>query len=989
MLRQFFSKAALVCFLAGVPVLSPLVMNAQSINQSDKLPIDSKITMGKLPNGLTYYIRPNGKPEKKVELRLVVKAGSILETEEQQGLAHFMEHMNFNGTTHFPKNKLVDFLQSIGVEFGADLNAYTSFDETVYILPIPTDKPGNLESGFQVIEDWAHNADLHDDDIDSERGVVLEESRGRKGADDRMMQKYLPKILAGSHYANRLPIGKDEILKNFKYETLRSFYKDWYRPNLMAVAVVGDISVAEAEKLIKKHFSGLKNPAPAKERKYYDIKPYKDASAMVVTDKEASNILFQIMFSARPETPQSTIKDYREDLIKSLFSQILNNRLQELTQSAQPPFAYAGTYLGSYVHNYEGFSMTVVPTTDINTSIKAAIGELVKIQDFGLTQSELELAKKKMINNIDKQYNERNTTESGRLVGEMVRNFLSNEPIPGIEKEHEYYNSLLPGITLQEVNAEAKKWLNKKDNSEYVALLTGPSDSKEVKLPTDVELLGMVKGAFEQKVQANAEKVVSENLLDKKPTPGKIMGTSVDKELSTTTYTLSNGVKVSIKKTDFKSDEIVLTAIKKGGANNYGPDDKSNTNFMPQVIGAMGYGNFTPTALKDALAGKSVRVNTNMTELTDNINASSSVKDFESMLQLLYLQLTAPKKDEALYKGFVNTTKTQLQFLGSNPQVAFIDTLGKALYNNDPRRPIMVPTIGAIERLNMDRVLEIYKTEFGNADGFHFFIVGNVDEEKVKGLMETYIASLPVKHEKPTYRDNGLRSVNGHHTLNVYKGQEPKSLILSFFKGEIPYSEELALKTELIGEILTIKVLEDVREQMGAMYSGGFNANLTKEPFSRYSIIGQFPCGPENVDAILKKINEEVADIKRDGPSQKDLDKVKQAQKEKRKEGIKTNGFWTGELENLMFWDRERDNFLHWDQMIDKITVADIKATANKLFDGKNTFTAVLYPETVSPVAQPKEPKVQEPKERKEIDKSAVDKAGSNNNPNIKKAIAK
>lgn len=952
MFRQFLSKAALVCFLAGGTTMTPLVMQAQAQTKDAKLPVDTKVTTGKLANGLTYYIRPNNKPEKKVELRLIVNAGSILENDDQQGLAHFMEHMNFNGTKNYPKNKLVDFLQSIGVEFGADLNAYTSFDETVYILPIPTDKAGNLESGFQVIGDWAHNANLTEEDINSERGVVLEESRGRKGAQDRMMQKYLPKILAGSQYGNRLPIGKDDILKTFKPETIRSFYKDWYRPNLMAVAVVGDITVPEAEAMIKKYFGDIKNPAKPRERKNFEVNPFTDASAMVITDKEATNYMFQLLFSARKETKEVTVNDYRQNIVKNTFLQILNKRFQELTQSATPPFAAAYGYAGSYARGYENFTLIAIPTGNIETAINAALGEIVKAQEFGFTNSELEIAKKSMLSGMEKSYNERNTTESGTLVDEYVRNFLSQEPIPGIENEYKYYQEFIPGITIAEINAEAKKWLDKENNQEYFTMITGPSEDKKMKLPTDVELKGLVNTALSQKVSANAEKIVAENLLDKQPVPGKIVSETTDKELGATTYTLSNGVKVSVKKTDFKSDEIVLSAVKKGGESNYGAQDKSNAKFLPDVIEAMGYGQFTPTALTDALSGKTVGLVPSMGETTTELKGNSSIKDFESLLQLTYLQLTEPRKDDALYSGFISTMKMQLQFLGSNPQVAFIDTLGKTLYHNDARRPIMVPTTEDIEKINADRVLQIYRDEFSNADGFHFFIVGNVDENTLKPLLEKYIASLPAKGTKPSFKDNGLRPITGNSTLKFKKGQEQKSLVLAIYSGEMPFTEDMALQTDMVGELLTIKVLEEIREAMGAMYSGGFNASLERDPYPSYSIQGQFPCGPENVDAIVAKVNEEIAHIKTNGPSQKDLDKVKQAKLEKRKEAIKTNNYWVGKLKQLQFADYSKERFLNADKEISKITIADIKATANKLFDGKNSFVAILYPEVTEEKAK-------------------------------------
>jgi zinc protease len=944
MLKKSLSKAALACFLTGAS-LSTFVASAQT-NNTDKIPVDPQLKMGKLPNGLTYYIKPNSKPEKKVELRLIVNAGSILEKEDQLGLAHFMEHMNFNGTKNYPKNKLVDFLQSIGVEFGADLNAYTSFDETVFILPIPTDKPENLESGFQVIEDWAHNANLTEADIDDERNVVLEESRLGKGADDRMMKKYLPELLAGSHYAERLPIGKDEILKTFKPESIRSFYHDWYRPDLMAVAVVGDITIPEAEAMIKKHFGGMTNPASERKRVMSDVPAYTTAKAMVLTDKEATNYSFVLTFPARKKEMENTLSDYRRNLVKDLFTQMLNRRFQDLTKSANPPFAYAYGFADSWARGFESFGLTASPTTDIPTAVNTAIGELVKVEQYGFNASEMEIAKKQVLSNVEKQYNERDKTESSRFVEEYVRNFLTKEPIPGIENESKYVQQMEPGITLEEVNAAAKKWLNKDYHDKYFALITGP-DSKKMNVPTDIELKEMVNTAFDQKVNANAEKVVSKDLLSQDPVAGKIVSEDADKDLGTTTFTLSNGVKVTVKKTDYKSDEIVLTAVKKGGMSSYGAEDKASVNFLPDVVEAMGYGNFTPTQLTDILSGKTVSLSPVVSDIYDEVKGTSSVKDFESLMKLTYLQLTSPRTDADLFNGYISTQQTQLQFLGQNPQVAFVDTMLKTLYHNDPLRPIQVPTPEDIASIKMNRVLDIYKNEFSNADGFHFFIVGNVDESTIKPLLEKYIASLPAKGTQVAFKDNGLRSINGNNKMEFKKGEEQKSLVLMINKGELPYSEDLALQTNIIGQILSITVVENIREKMGAIYGGGFNGSLEQYPFPRYSIEGIFPCGPENVEPILKEANKEIEDLKANGPSQKDLDKVKLAITEKRKEGIKTNEYWSGKLEQLMFWNQSKERFLNFYQALDKITVNDIKASANKLFDGKNSFTAVLQPTVI------------------------------------------
>jgi zinc protease len=944
MLKTFLSKAALACFLTGT-TLSAYQAVAQ-VNRNEKLPIDPTIKKGTLPNGLTYYIKPNSKPEKKVELRLIVNAGSILENDDQQGLAHFMEHMNFNGTKNYPKNKLVDFLQLIGVEFGADLNAYTSFNETVFILPIPTDKPGNLESGFQVIEDWAHNANLTETDINDERNVVLEESRLGKGAQDRMLKKILPKLLSGSRYADRLPIGKDDILKTFKPESIRSFYHDWYRPDLMAVAVAGDITIPEAEALIKKHFGGIKNPANERKRTLADVPAFTEATTAVITDKEATNYNFLLAFSAKKEVTQITVNDYRQDLVKGIFTTLLNRRLQDLTQSANPPFVNAYVDEDSWARGYNNFSLNVTPNTDITNAINVSIAELDKAAQFGFNNAELEIAKKAMISNMEKAYNERNNTESSSYVDEYARNFLTQEPVPGIANEYKYVTEMAPTISIEEVNAEAKRWIGKSNDDKYVALITGPNSNK-IPLPTDIELKDIVNAAFGQKVSADAEKVVNNNLLDKEPVAGKIVSENTDKELAATTYTLSNGVKVTVKKTDFKSDEIVLTAVKNGGGNNYPATDKANVKFMSDVIESMGYGHFTPSQLTDALAGKTVSLTSSMEDITDQLKGGSSVKDLEALMQLTYLQLTSPRTDKDLFNGFISTMQTQVQFLSQNPQLSFVDTLLKTLYHNDPLRPIQYPTAADLGNINMDRTLDIYKNEFGNADGFHFFIVGNVDENTLRPLLEKYIASLPTKGIQPSFKDNGLRSITGVNNLEFKKGEDQKSLVVLMNNGEAAYSEEGALKTDMIAQLLTITVLENVREKMGAMYSGGFSGAMEQYPYAHYNLSGYFPCGPENVEPIVKEANKEIDDLKANGPTQKDLDKVKLAITEKRKENLKTNTYWNAKLEQLLFWNRSKDNFLNFDSNMKKITTADIKTTANKLIDGKNSFTAVLMPAVV------------------------------------------
>ena len=936
---SYYLRSTAVC----IAIAASLTGIATAQDMKAPIPKDPDVVTGKLDNGLTYYIRNNHKPANKVELRLAVKAGAILENNDQQGLAHFMEHMNFNGTKNFQKNELVSYLQSIGVQFGADLNAYTAFDQTVYILPIPTDKPDNLEKGFQIIEDWSHNALLTDKDIDEERGVVLEESRLGKGAEDRMLKKYFPKLASGSLYAQRLPIGKDDILKHFKYETIRSFYRDWYRPDLQAVIVVGDIDVATAKAMIIKHFGTIKNPANERPRKYVDVVARKMPEAMVVTDKEATNAELTIMFPYAKKAEDKTIGDYRSGLVRNLAIEMINRRMSELTQSAEPPFPYGYAGTDNMIHGYEAFIIsTGISGDNVATALNAATGVLLKIKQFGFNGSELEVARKNMLSGMEKAYNERTTTDSKNYVEEYIRAFLSGESYPGIQNEYNYNKSMLGGITTAEVNAVIKKWTASPNT---FTLITGP-DKAELKFPADKALLAMTNKAFKQVVKKDDEKKVAASLMTSKPVAGKVTGQQTEDGFGATTYTLSNGIKVTIKPTDFKSDEILMTGIKKGGSNNYGVEDKNNVKFATEIMDNMGYGAYDPTEIEKILAGKKIEASMTISEIDDEIKCSSTVKDFEPMLQLLYLQIMQPRKDEGLFKAFKEKSTSMLQFITANPQAAFADTMLKVLYNNNPLARTAFPKKEDFDKINLDRAIQIYSDEFGSADGYHFFLVGNIKPETAIPMLETYLGSIPAKNKAVSYKDNGVRAIKGTNQMSVHKGKEKKSLILTVYSGEIPYSEEMALKTKAVAEILNIKVIEEMREKMGAIYGGGFNGSMSKEPYERYAIQLALPCGPENVDKLLAAAKDEIKNLKEKGPDAKDLDKVKSQWIEKYKTDIKENKYWAEKMTGAMFWGREKDRILNYETYLNKLTPADIQEAAKTLFTNNNEFTAILYPES-------------------------------------------
>ncbi|MES2892780.1 MAG: insulinase family protein [Bacteroidota bacterium] len=909
--------------------------------------MNPKVKMGKLENGLTYYILPNKKPENKVELRLAVNVGSINEDDDQQGLAHMVEHMAFNGTTHFKKNDIVSFLQDIGVGFGSDLNAYTSFDQTVYILPIPTSKPENLEKGFQVLEDWAHNVTYNNDDIDGERPIILEESRLGKGANDRMFRKIYPRIFKGSLYANRLPIGVDSIIKGFPHATIKKFYQDWYRPDLMAVIVVGDITVEKAEAMIKKHFTSLKSPAALRERKYADFPAYTSSDAIVVTDKEATSYDIDVQYPSFKKTALTTEQDYKNDITRSLFTTIFNQRLQELTQKENAPFVFGYTNFGSYARGFDAFSIGAGSgTNDPQVALTALMTEFERVKRFGFSQAELDRAKKSYLNRMEKAFNDRDKTESSTLVEEVIRHFLEKEAMPGIGVEYDLAKKFAPAITLEEVN----KVLDVvKANANAVVSITGPESNDKVVLPDSLKIMQTLASVEKMDVKAYQENVIATNLLAKDPKAGKVVSRFKNVKTGATELKLSNGATVLLKKTDFKNDEIILSARRYGGKNEYSLKDKFNAEYATQIAGTMGFGAFSPVDLRKALAGKTASVTDVFTDTRDGFNGNSSVKDVETMLQLLTLHVTAPRKDTSLFNSYIQKNKSQLAMLGANPQAAFVDTFYKTMFSNNPLAPVAVPHAEYFDKVNLDRSMEIYKSHFGDVSGMQFAIVGNIDEAKLIPLIEKYIASLPATGKKFTYTDNKVRSAKGKIDLNAYKGAEEKSLILAVFSGEVPYSEDEALKASALTQVLNIRIIEELREKVQGIYGGGIFGGLEKVPYSSYSFIAQLPCGPEKADTLTQALQSEIAKIRTKGIEASYLDKVKQQWKETHKETIKSNAAWASNMIENKVEGEDIDRFINYEKYVDKLTTADIQKAANMYLSGKNLMVATLMPEKYDP----------------------------------------
>lgn len=912
------------------------------ISLSDPLPIDPGVKVGKLSNGLTYYIKKNTRPEKKVELRLAVNTGSILEDDDQRGLAHFTEHMAFNGSKNFQKNDLVSFLQSIGVKFGADLNAYTGFDETVYILPIPTEKKENVEKGFQILEDWASNVTFDEAEIDKERGVVLEELRLGKGADDRMSKIYFPKLFEGSKYGDRLPIGTEDVLKNFNYETIKRFYKDWYRPDLMAVVVVGDLEVAEAEQLIRKHFNHLTNPPTPRPRPASEVLARKKSEGIVATDKEATNHYVQIYYTTKKARVEATVGDYRLYMIERLFTSMLSQRLQELTQKSNPPFLYAASSLGQFVRGYEAYSSFAVLGKDgVEPAVNAIIQENERARKFGFTAAELDRMKKVLMKNIERAYNERDKTESSAIVREYIQNFLEQEPIPGIENEYNYYKQFLDAITLEEVNQHAAKTIPP-DTENKLVVLTGP-DKAEFKIPSNEELLEIINNAARGEITAYEDTAVASSLMERTPATGKIKTEKNIATLGVTELTLNNGIKVLLKPTDFKNDQVIMTASRFGGQYLFKPEERLNAEYASSVVSTMGIAGFSPTTLRKVMAGKSASVTPRLGTISESLNGQCSASDLETMFQLTHLYFTQPRYDEELFKSFITKQQAMYQNMSADPQYTFQDSVMTILYRDHPWAP-RVPKPENFAKIDAQRALSIYKERFGDVNGFTFVIVGKFSVDSIKPLLATYLGSLKSTPKKSTFKDVGLRPAKGLKK-EVLKGTEPKSFIRMFWNGEAPYSTDEQLKIQALTEVLNIKLIEKLREDLAGIYGGGMFGSLNKYPYGHFSLGASLPCGPENVDKLIEATLQEIQKMKTDGPALEDLNKVKETWRQQHEVNLKENNYWARQLLQSIELGIDLTNVLSYEKRIAQLTPIDVKEAANKYLDMKNYTQIVLNPE--------------------------------------------
>jgi zinc protease len=927
---------------AALATLLPAAASA-AVDLNAPIPVGPQVKVGKLANGLTYYIQRNGKPEHRVELRLVVKAGSVLEDDDQQGLAHMVEHLAFNGSTHFKKQELVSYLQSIGVKFGADLNAYTGLDETVYMLPVPTDRKENVETAFTVLEDWAHGVTLNADDIDKERAIVLEEARLRKGAGERLQKVLMPKLYNGSRYALREPIGKEDVIRTAQPDALRRFYRDWYRPDLMAVIVIGDIDPANAERLVKAHFAGLSNPVHERARAYPGIAARATTEAFVFADNEIPGNAVTLHYPVRVEPDLGTYGSYRDKVVNGLATILFNLRLGELTQQANPPFLGAGANTVPLTAQHKAFVVSAgLGAGGVAPAIAAVEQEQQRVRQFGFTEAELARARKMFLSAMERGLKERETTDSSTYVAEYQRNFLAGESIPGIEAEFRTVQELLPAITVADLNAAARKAFP----ADAGKLIVYAGNTKAGPAPTTAQLLADDAAAGRALVTDHAEKKVAQRLMERPAAPGRITAETRDETLGLTRLTLSNGVQVILKPTAFRKDQVLLGAKRFGGQTLFDEQDIPNARAASGLAATMGLKDFAPVDLQKILAGRDAAVTAGFGDYTDEISAhsGSGAEDLETMFQMLWLRFDGVRRDEALYKAYMGHLNEMVRNRAAAPEQRFAEAVADTLYKGHPYE-MRMPRQEDIDKIDLDRSLALYRQRFASAKGMTFIVVGDFDMAAIKPLVTAYLGTLPTPDLPLAYRDVGLRIAKGVVKKEVQAGTEPKSIVSLTFAGPAAWSPAAALRMGALIEVMNLRVNAVLREKLGLIYAGQMAGSVQRVPYEHYEISAQLPTGPEKVDPLVAALFAEIDSVKAHGPTQVELDKVKANWRQNFPHWQHENNYWVSNLEASLLEGTPPARLLTITDEVEKLTVADVQAAARSYFDKDNYVQVVLLPE--------------------------------------------
>jgi zinc protease len=934
-------------YLASALLLVPAAAGfAQDLSAA--LPLDPAIRTGTLPNGLTYFIRQNDEPDDRVFLRLAVKAGSIDEADDQRGLAHVLEHMAFNGSAHFPPGELVKYLESIGAQFGPHVNAYTSFDETVYMLNVPTDRAGALTRGFEALSDFAGGITLDPAEIDKERGVVIEEWRGRLGASTRMQEPQLRALFGGSKYADRLPIGTPEILKSFPHQRLRDFYRDFYRPDRMAIVVAGDIDPQQIEAEIRKHFGPLQ-AQPAGARPVHPIPPHQDTRYVSVSDREAQGSSVTV-YHKRDRGDLRTVGDYRRSVVQGLMYQMLNARFSEISRQGDAPFLGASSGEDTLGRTVDAFVVSA-RTRDgsIERGLSALGQELARVRQHGFGEAELARAKASMLARYERAYNERDNEESARLADELVRNFLIGEAAPGIAVEVDLVRKFLPTITAAEIAALARQYIT---DANRIVIATAP-EKPEIKPVTETALSNALRTGLTASVTPWRDEVAGRELLAKAPTPGSVKARREIAEIGVTVLTLSNGVEVWLKPTDFRNDQISFTSYARGGLSTAPPEDYFNASLASALVGLSGIGGFNPIDLGKLLAGKLANVSPTVSTYTHGMSGGTTPRDLETALQLLYLQFTAPNRDPAAFELMKQRLEANLANQAQSPGAVFGERV--RCINTVNHYTCRSLKLEDVPKLDADRMYAFHRRLYANAADFTFFFVGSFKVDELVPLLEKYVASLPSTGAATSkYVDLRLPFPANTVREQVYKGQEPRSQTIISFFADTGLEELETHRVQAATTVVENRLRDILREQLGGTYSVGVGYSNTS-PVPGYGTTSvQFGSSPENVEKLQAAVMAELDRLRREGPTASDVQAVKEAEKNSLQEAMRENSYWQGSLQAMHILGRDARRILQRLERAESLNQENIHAAIRKYFPTERHTIVTLLPEaqTAKPVSR-------------------------------------
>ncbi len=927
----------------AIAVLAVVSLWSAAQTVSDKsIPTDPEYRIGKLENGLTYYIRHNTEPAGRASYYIIQNVGAILEQDDQNGLAHFLEHMAFNGTLHFPGKTLLSTLEKHGVAFGVNINAYTSFDETVYNLSdVPVDKPGLIDTCLMILADWSDFLTLDEAEIDKERGVILEEWRSRRNAQWRMMTEMLPVMYEGSMYAKRDIIGDTAVIRNFDPETLRAFYNEWYRTDLQAIAVVGDLDPVEVESKIKSIFSSIaaiKNPLPRPENL---LTPKKGTRYLLITDPEASRTTVSLQINDRePDRRARDLDYYRDAFVTALMNTMMNNRFSELVQKGTPPFiAGALSYSSDLPRNYN--ALTLAAYTNEGEEAKgfeAALTELERARRHGFTKGELERAKATMLSNFENQYKQRDKISNDDWAARIQDHFLTGEPIPSMDMQYDYYKTIPPTITVEEVTARLRELVS--DDNRFI-IVQGPDDKQHL---TEAEVLAIMAKMAAADIKPYEDITGGTDLISEELKGAEIIKTVPVPQFGATEWTLSNGARVVFKHAGYEKDNVTISGYAFGGSSFYPDSLEPALNLFPQVISMYGAGEFDNVALTKMLAGKKASVSLGIQETMQTISGSSTPKDFETMMQLLYLRFARPNFNKEAYDAIIKRFTMVIQMMQKDPSKILSDSLQMNMTGYHPRTFLLTPE--SMKLLKYDDINYIYQTAFDDASAFTFFITGNVDEAVAREMAQLYIGSLPSKHLSESYRNLGMNQPEGTVRKDIFIPLAvPKATVVINYSAEADYKPSNYLAIDVLAKILDLVYTEKVREEQGGTYGVSLNAGSQKRPEEKSSLLIAFECDPERVSELKAIIYEELDAIAKDGPRQVDLEKTVSNLHKTREEALQHNSYWANAVSSYYMDGIDINDSRNYADILNNLTVKKMKKATKKFLSKADLLELVFLPE--------------------------------------------